>query len=444
MLAEDGCSIYAHRPRACRTYDCRVFPAERGAHRTSRSSPSGRDDGCSAIATTRRGPSTTRSAPPLASSATTPRCCPAPRPSRARSGRCWPSSCTTCSSRRTAGTEPRRGAGGARTAAARLRRRLWRRRCRRLSPQRRHPHGDLGGQHAVDGVARAVRERHVPVAGDGTGGDRGARGPALGAPRGEGDGSGRVDVQAVSVGQEGEQRNERPVISAVGAWTVKSPRRHTSCAKPWLPPRGVGHDRPGEAAGAALPHAAEPVDEEVVGHVRPSLGRTRLDTGTRSGGGRARHPGRSCSAWRRGGRAGSGRPPGTAALGERGRRPTTSAGWIRSRPTSTGGAQPIVVRSDAATSPAAVPTSSCRRVRRHGRVGVRRRAESSPPSLSTAPPVQSHTVPGSRRPAGRRRMAPPCSLRHASFTGGSRAVSRRPNGVPPRDGTRRPGRAHQP
>ena len=27
MLAEDGCSIYAHRPRTCRTYDCRVFPA---------------------------------------------------------------------------------------------------------------------------------------------------------------------------------------------------------------------------------------------------------------------------------------------------------------------------------------------------------------------------------------------------------------------------------
>jgi uncharacterized protein len=27
MLVEDGCSIYAHRPRACRTYDCRVFPA---------------------------------------------------------------------------------------------------------------------------------------------------------------------------------------------------------------------------------------------------------------------------------------------------------------------------------------------------------------------------------------------------------------------------------
>lgn len=25
MLGEHGCSIYAHRPRACRTYDCRVF-----------------------------------------------------------------------------------------------------------------------------------------------------------------------------------------------------------------------------------------------------------------------------------------------------------------------------------------------------------------------------------------------------------------------------------
>ena len=27
MLRDDGCSIYAHRPRACRTYDCRVFAA---------------------------------------------------------------------------------------------------------------------------------------------------------------------------------------------------------------------------------------------------------------------------------------------------------------------------------------------------------------------------------------------------------------------------------
>jgi Fe-S-cluster containining protein len=27
MLTAGGCSIYAHRPRACRTYDCRVFPA---------------------------------------------------------------------------------------------------------------------------------------------------------------------------------------------------------------------------------------------------------------------------------------------------------------------------------------------------------------------------------------------------------------------------------
>jgi Fe-S-cluster containining protein len=27
MLGADGCSIYAHRPRTCRTYDCRVFPA---------------------------------------------------------------------------------------------------------------------------------------------------------------------------------------------------------------------------------------------------------------------------------------------------------------------------------------------------------------------------------------------------------------------------------
>ncbi len=27
MLVDDRCSIYEHRPRACRTYDCRVFPA---------------------------------------------------------------------------------------------------------------------------------------------------------------------------------------------------------------------------------------------------------------------------------------------------------------------------------------------------------------------------------------------------------------------------------
>jgi Fe-S-cluster containining protein len=27
MLVEGGCSIYAHRPRTCRTYDCRVFAA---------------------------------------------------------------------------------------------------------------------------------------------------------------------------------------------------------------------------------------------------------------------------------------------------------------------------------------------------------------------------------------------------------------------------------
>ncbi|MCU1346014.1 MAG: hypothetical protein JWL70_2280 [Acidimicrobiia bacterium] len=27
MLTDIGCSIYEHRPRTCRTYDCRVFPA---------------------------------------------------------------------------------------------------------------------------------------------------------------------------------------------------------------------------------------------------------------------------------------------------------------------------------------------------------------------------------------------------------------------------------
>ena len=27
MLVDDRCSIYAHRPRTCRAYDCRIFPA---------------------------------------------------------------------------------------------------------------------------------------------------------------------------------------------------------------------------------------------------------------------------------------------------------------------------------------------------------------------------------------------------------------------------------
>ena len=27
MLIDDECSIYEHRPRTCRTYDCRIFPA---------------------------------------------------------------------------------------------------------------------------------------------------------------------------------------------------------------------------------------------------------------------------------------------------------------------------------------------------------------------------------------------------------------------------------
>ena len=26
MLGADGCTIYANRPRTCRTYDCRIFP----------------------------------------------------------------------------------------------------------------------------------------------------------------------------------------------------------------------------------------------------------------------------------------------------------------------------------------------------------------------------------------------------------------------------------
>ncbi len=27
QLTEDGCAVYAHRPRACRAYDCRIFAA---------------------------------------------------------------------------------------------------------------------------------------------------------------------------------------------------------------------------------------------------------------------------------------------------------------------------------------------------------------------------------------------------------------------------------
>ena len=27
QLTADGCSVYLHRPRACRNYDCRIFPA---------------------------------------------------------------------------------------------------------------------------------------------------------------------------------------------------------------------------------------------------------------------------------------------------------------------------------------------------------------------------------------------------------------------------------
>ncbi|HEX4428762.1 MAG TPA: YkgJ family cysteine cluster protein [Frankiaceae bacterium] len=27
QLTAEGCSVYAHRPRACRMYDCRIFPA---------------------------------------------------------------------------------------------------------------------------------------------------------------------------------------------------------------------------------------------------------------------------------------------------------------------------------------------------------------------------------------------------------------------------------
>ena len=44
MLVDDQCSIYEHRPRTCRTYDCRVFPAagiEIGGRRQGRDRPPG-------------------------------------------------------------------------------------------------------------------------------------------------------------------------------------------------------------------------------------------------------------------------------------------------------------------------------------------------------------------------------------------------------------------
>ena len=42
MLVDNQCSIYSHRPRTCRTYDCRVFPAaavEVDADQIARSGP---------------------------------------------------------------------------------------------------------------------------------------------------------------------------------------------------------------------------------------------------------------------------------------------------------------------------------------------------------------------------------------------------------------------
>ena len=46
MLVDDACSIYEHRPRACRTYDCRIFrrASARARHRPS---PGGRLPGAS-------------------------------------------------------------------------------------------------------------------------------------------------------------------------------------------------------------------------------------------------------------------------------------------------------------------------------------------------------------------------------------------------------------
>jgi uncharacterized protein len=36
MLVDNACSIYEHRPRTCRTYDCRIFPAAEVAPEESR------------------------------------------------------------------------------------------------------------------------------------------------------------------------------------------------------------------------------------------------------------------------------------------------------------------------------------------------------------------------------------------------------------------------
>jgi Fe-S-cluster containining protein len=47
MLVDGACSIYAHRPRTCRTYDCRVFPAT-GVELDD--APGGDDAGKAAIA----------------------------------------------------------------------------------------------------------------------------------------------------------------------------------------------------------------------------------------------------------------------------------------------------------------------------------------------------------------------------------------------------------
>ena len=114
MLVDDRCSIYAHRPRACRIYDCRVFPAAGVtpdkpliAERAGRWEFTYRDgDAKVEHEAVRAAARFVEDRPDVVPGA--------PR-SRAPA-RSWPSSCTTCSSIRTA--RPRRRRYGSSSDAA--------------------------------------------------------------------------------------------------------------------------------------------------------------------------------------------------------------------------------------------------------------------------------------------------------------------------------------
>jgi alkylated DNA repair protein (DNA oxidative demethylase) len=108
MLVGGACSIYAHRPRTCRTYDCRVFPAT-GVELDD--GPGGDDAGKAEIARRSRRWRFTHpgehdrvehEALRAATCASTPTGCPtAPRRSPPRSTRCWPCGSTAPSSAET-------------------------------------------------------------------------------------------------------------------------------------------------------------------------------------------------------------------------------------------------------------------------------------------------------------------------------------------------------